>query len=476
MKISWIFFAVVAAVVLAGLGVAILQRDGDPALEGAVEPTAPSPAATASTATGTAPAAVDEPTHQGLLHGRITTVGGATYEGRLRFGGDEEALWGQYFNGTKRDNPWAAHVPAERLPRKRLSFELFVIEITFGSRPIDLTRPFMVRFGNLARIDARGRDLRVTLESGTVFHLDRFGADDLADGLRVWDAGHGVVDLHEVRIRSIELFPAEKPLTGPDAGSAGASIPLHGTVHTRQGVFTGFIRWNRGQCLGSDELDGRTADGELRLRFDSIRSIARRSGDSSLVTLRDGREIAFFDTSEAGQGVPGIHVHDPRSGRVSISREVFERVDFSAGGHGPVYGDFPPGGPLTGGVTTRGGRRLTGRLVYDLDESERAETLDAPSRGVHYTIPFGRIASIALPGRDEMGTRPATVTLHHGEELRLEPSGDLGQGNAGMLVFADGRERPEYVPWADVERIDLDRPPTVERQPGVQSRPGPGRR
>ena len=27
-----------------------------------------------------------------------------------------------------------------------------------------------------------------------------------------------------------------------------------------------------------------------------------------------------------------------------------------------------------------------------------------------------------------------------------------------MLVFVDGRERPEYVPWADVARVDLDRP------------------
>jgi hypothetical protein len=29
-----------------------------------------------------------------------------------------------------------------------------------------------------------------------------------------------------------------------------------------------------------------------------------------------------------------------------------------------------------------------------------------------------------------------------------------------MLIFVDGRERPEYVPWTDVEKIDLDRPPS----------------
>ena len=40
-------------------------------------------------------------------------------------------------------------------------------------------------------------------------------------------------------------------------------------------------------------------------------------------------------------------------------------------------------------------------------------------------------------------------------------SGDLGEGNAGMLIFVDGRERPDYVPWTDVEQVDFDRAPAV---------------
>jgi len=50
------------------------------------------------------------------------------------------------------------------------------------------------------------------------------------------------------------------------------------------------------------------------------------------------------------------------------------------------------------------------------------------------------------------------VTLHNSEELWLERTGDLGEGNAGMLIFVDGRQRPEYVPWTDVKQVDLDRP------------------
>jgi hypothetical protein len=63
-----------------------------------------------------------------------------------------------------------------------------------------------------------------------------------------------------------------------------------------------------------------------------------------------------------------------------------------------------------------------------------------------------------LPGSQERGAR-ARVTLQSGEELQLERTGDLGEGNAGLLIFVDGHERPEYVPWTDVELVDFDRPP-----------------
>ena len=433
-------FATVLVLLALAAGYRALERDAGPA------------AATSPAVTPPAAAAAEE-AHQSFLYGRITTVDGVTYEGRLRWGGDEEAFWGDYFNGAKNENPWVAHVPPERLPKERRPIEIFGVEIADREHPIDLGRLFMARFGDIARIEARGRDVRVTLKSGTVFDLDRFSASDFDDGVRVWDGRRGVVDLDSLRIRAIELLPPPRPGAAPDR--------LHGTVRTRQGDFTGFVQWDREECVGPDELDGHTAGGELSLRFDAIRSIARRSRDSSLVTLLDGREIVLSGTREVGHGNRGVYVDDPRYGRVLVSWDAFERVEFSPGGSGPAYGDFPPGGPLTGSVTTRAGRRLAGRLVYDLDESEITETLDAPSQGVDYTIPFGLIASIVLPGPEERGAQRARVTLHSGEELQLERTGDLGEGNAGMLIFVDGRQRPEYVPWTDVEQVALDRPPAM---------------
>jgi len=46
----------------------------------------------------------------GYIYGRVETDNGQKYVGQLRWG-DEESFWGDYFNGFKEENPWAAHVP-----------------------------------------------------------------------------------------------------------------------------------------------------------------------------------------------------------------------------------------------------------------------------------------------------------------------------------------------------------------------------
>lgn len=410
-----------------------------------------------------APAASTEEGSPGFLYGRVTTEDGTAYRGRLRFGRDEEAFWGDYFNGYKRDNPWATHSPAGQLAEKRSPITIFGFEIPLGGRQTDFGRPFMARLGDITRIEARGGHVRVTLKSGTVFDLDRMAASDFDDGVRVWDERGGVVDLASwaggippparVRIRAIEFLPA------PRLGAAPAR--LHGTVRTRHGDFSGFVQWDRQYSVGSDELRGRSGDGPRSIRFETIRSIARRSDDSATVTLLDGREVVLTGTRAVGRDNRGVYVDDPRYGRALVSWGAFERIDFSAGGSGPSYDDFTRGHPLRGSVTTRAGQRLSGRLVYDLDESESTETLDAPSQGVDYTIPFGLIAAIVPPGHDDRGGRPAQVRLHDGEKLYLERAGDLGAENAGMLIFVDGREHPAYVQWTDVERVEFHRPPAV---------------
>ena len=387
------------------------------------------------------------PAHRGFLYGRVTTVDGTPYTGRLRFGLDQEAFWDDAFNGAKHENPWVGRIPPEQLPKETRSLEIFGFKLGPRETELEPDRPLVVRFGDITRIEAHGDQVRVTLKSGTAFDVGRFNASDFDDGLRVWDAARGVVDLADSRIRTIELLPT--PELDDDVPAR-----LHGTVRTRQGELTGFLGWNRHEYVGSDELEGRTSDDvEFAVRFDAIRSIERRPGRSSKVTLRDSREVVLYGTSDVDEDNRGVYVEDERYGRMLVSWGAFQRVDFdSSDSSGPAYDDFPPGRPLTGSVTTHDGRRLAGRIVYDLDESETVETLDAPRLGVDYTILFGLIASI-VPAGEEL----VRVVLHNGEELQLERSGDLGQRNGGMLIFVDGHEQPEYVPWADVARIDFAR-------------------
>jgi hypothetical protein len=226
---------------------------------------------------------------------------------------------------------------------------------------------------------------------------------------------------------------------------AALPVRLHGTVCTKQGGFAGFVRWNRDECVGSDTLDGRTEESAVSLRFDAICSIERREGDGARVALIDGREPRLLDDDEVGPGNHGIYVEYPRYGRVLTSWNALERVDFSPAGSGPAYGDFLPGRPLTGSVTTRTGAHFVGWLVYDLDESETVETLDAPADGVDYAIPFGLVASIVLPGPedpDDPGAARATVSLHNGGALPLERAGDPVERNTGVLHYAEGCKLP----------------------------------
>ncbi len=381
--------------------------------------------------------------HQGFLYAHVTANDGSTFEGRVRFGGDEEAFWGDAFNGRKEENPWAAYAPAESLKESR-PVEIFGVHFS-RTREIDLTRPFVARFGDLKRIEVDANDLLVTLKSGSSVLLDRLSYDDIADGLRVWDR-NGVVDLDENQIRTIEFRAT------PQLDSAPAR--LWGTVRTQQGDVSGFVLWDRRSSLVSDELWGRSDEGRLTLSFDEIVSIERGDRERAIVTLRDGSVIEL----EVHDRYRGLAVDDKSLGRVLVSWEAVERVDFHRAGSGRAYDDFNVGRPLHGRVTSRAGYSLSGRIVYDLDESETTDTFDGSLGDVSYAIPFGSIASIQLAGVDVDAER-ALVTLRNDEVLELERRGDLGLRVAGTLVFTHDSASPEYIHWSDVERIDFAPPP-----------------
>ncbi|MEM9530151.1 MAG: hypothetical protein AAGA23_04480 [Pseudomonadota bacterium] len=380
----------------------------------------------------------------GFLYGKVVTTDGDLYEGRLRFGGDEEVFWNHYFIGRKAGNRWADHVePAELLENRPV--KLLGLELGARKRMPELRRPLMVAFGDVKLLEAQSRQLSVTLKNGTRYELDRYEADDFADGLRVWDSRNGIQDLDEWSIRRVEFMPTPLLTDVPER--------LHGVVRTSDGDFTGTIQWNRDAATGEDLLRGERNGDPESISFAQILRVERVSAAGARITLRDGQERMLSGGPDIGANNRGIDVDDPRFGRVSVSWNAFEQAEFSLVDSGPGYEAFVPGKPLRATVETRDGQTRTGRLVFDLDEDETTDTLDAPAGLLHYTIPFGHLASVApATSASETGVE---ITLRSGHQLRLDRAGDLSEQNAGLLVFG-AEDQPAYLAWAAVKTIRFE--------------------
>ncbi len=379
---------------------------------------------------------------QGFIYGEIATSRD-TYRGRIRWNGDEEAFWGDIFNGSKDDMPYADEIPRRELTRRRSGDGFWS---RFINRWDDRRhgRSTTVRFGDIQEIEVLGGDrARLYLKSGSELEVDG-GSNDLGADITIWDESLGRVSVDWDRVETIRFLPTPQNL---DVGA----YRLKGRVETRAGVFNGYVQWDLEECLSHDELDGDTRDGDLSIPMGKIRSIERRSRGSSLVTLKDGRELVLDGSNDVNSSNRGIFVEDSRFGRVKVSWEAFERVTFEdAPDSGPAFDAFEPGGSLRGAVTDIDGNRRSGRVVFDIDESETWETLDGSYRDVEYSIPFALVRSIEPRSADA-----SRIELVDGETLELEDSADVGDENAGILILADGGGST-YIPWRDVDRVEID--------------------
>lgn len=379
-----------------------------------------------------------------LIYGRVATLTGTTYEGRLRWNRTEEATWDDEFNGYKETNPWADFVPALQ-EQKRRAVKIFGFELGSRDRAGRLTRPYVARFGDLARIDVTFSTITVTPKNGNATALRRSSASDIDDGLRVWTRDGAVVDLDSSVLTRLE-FLSTQPLPG-------APARLWGAVQAGEQTFTGFVAWNRDDGLATDTLDGRTSDGPRSLPYSRIRTIERRGTDRVTVTLTDGSTMVLGGTQKSGTDNRGVMINDQTFGRVHVPWQAFQRLDLTEPPSHRSFDSFAPGRPLTATVSTEDGGRVSGRLVFDLDESETTDLLDASARSIDYSIPFDRIVAIEPRRPQPDGSTRTTVRLSTGVALDLEPTGDLTGRNGGLLVWSDEAAPPQHIAWAAVRSI-----------------------
>src|SRR5262245_14009719 len=97
---------------------------------------------------------------------------------------------------------------------------------------------------------------------------------------------------------------------------------------------------------------------------------------------------------------------------------------------GKGYDDYKPHGPLRATVTTTDGRKLSGTIAYDLDETRGWEFLDGEQDDVEYHLPLSMVKEVRA-----MGRRRSEITLVNGQKLTLEGQTDVDETNAGIAFL-----------------------------------------
>jgi hypothetical protein len=385
--------------------------------------------------------AADKAGPHGYLYGTITTKSDNEYTGLLRWG-TEETFWDDLFNSTKGDLPYLE--ANRKQTRRRNRIKIFGIPIGYRWDDTGSSRMYIARFGDIREIEARrGDNIRVTMKDGEVYEMEG-GSNDIGATVTVLDDSLGEVKVEWDRIDRI-VFQSTPSGVRPPA------YRLFGKVKTEDDVFEGHIQWDVQECLSTDKLDGEADDGDLSIEMGHISAIEKRNRNGSHVELKDGRKLVLEDTNDVDDSLRGIHVEDPRYGRVKISWEAFERAEFSEVDHsGRGYDDYAPARKLRGTVTDYNDQTHSGDLVFDLDEAKSWEMLNGSRDDVEYYIPFEMIRSVEPQRGDE-----SKVVLKNDIELLLRDGQDVSESNDGVVVLrANGRET--YLSWDEIKRVQFD--------------------
>lgn len=387
------------------------------------------------------------------IWGVVTTVEGDRFEGFLRWDLNE-ASWPDALHGLKtpdRDlQDRIAESLGEDLAIRGRSVEYLGVRITWeddGDLPGTRSN---IRFGHLAWLDVdpdSNEPVLLGLKSGEELRLTSRSSDLGATlrGFVVDEPGRGSTELDWADLDRIDFRPAP-------SDARPAAYRLHGTVEDRWGDrWTGFISWDLDESLSSDVLDGEEDGRDREIEFDQIATVQRRMEGGARVTLADGRELVLEGTNDVDDGHRGIQVSDPGLGLIDLEWDDVRRVSFSPPDAPVGYDAFDGGRRIHGSVSTEAGETLTGRVIWDADESWTWETLDGSGRGRSFEVEFMHIARI-----ERRSSRGATVTLVDGRTLDLEDSTDVDDSNRGIVVeLGDGTLR--VVEWDEFESVSLDR-------------------
>ncbi len=374
----------------------------------------------------------------GRIYGKLLTIDGEEFEGWIRWD-KNEVFWDDILDVNKDD---AGDYRGKRRSSRRTGIGgLFEINWSGSSRQSE------IMFGHIASITPiSSSEALVEMKSGEKYEVS---GSDVGSSIREFlinDLDEGEIYLEWDDIDEI-TFASEPKM--PDARDER----LYGTVFTRRGdEFTGWVEWDVDEVLTSDVLDGDEDSRKNRkIEFEKIQSIERRSSSSAIVVLKTGKDLKLSGSNDVDSGNRGIRVKVPDLGRVSVSWDDFEKVDFLPVPTQmlPAYTDFDGGKPIEGIVYTEDGEKFEGEIIWDDDERFTWEHLNGDFHDLDVAIEFSNVRMIEKHSR-----RGAIVTTRTGRNVLLKGSNDINSENNGIIVKQSDGDEVE-IDWYDFEKVEF---------------------
>lgn len=380
----------------------------------------------------------------GFIYGTVYTSSNS-YTGQIRWG-KGEAYWNDHCNASKiSSKSYSTPKPKEK---KESWFDGdWSISSIWDNKRSSTVHQFGCQFGDIKEIKPLGGSRAIIkFKNDEAIEVSGDGYEDIGAKINVLDEDLGLVEVRWDRIERVEFLSTPKRLTT----NFGKS--LYGTVQTsRKGSFTGYIQWDHDERLSTDKLDGGERGTKYSIPFGSIVSISK-DGAGSEVELKSGKRVYLTGTNDVNNGNRGIIVSVDGVGKIDIPWRIFERVDLKqVSNSGSSYDSYKKPKGLYGTVYLYNDKKISGQIVYDLDESWEFEFVEARDDEIEYILPMRNIKRIK-PKNYEY----AAIVLRNGDELFLGKGRDITDSNDGLMVFTKSRDKPEYVSWSKISEIVFD--------------------
>jgi len=276
---------------------------------------------------------------------------------------------------------------AQYINRNSESFDLGFMNL-WEDRSPDLKFTFKIRFGDIDRLQVMADEkVEVTLRNGQTIEVKNGANADVNRNIVLFDPQFGQLELPWKEIESIDFRAA------PSAMRSAVGEPLYAKLLTTNGELEGFITWDREECVDRDLLGGKDNGIDIEIEFGKVSRI-KAEADGSLVTLKNGQEIFLNKHPDVSASNRGIQVKTRDQGVITIEWAYFISIDFLRPKYASSsYSSFRTPKYLQASVVTTSGS-ISGRMVYDLDETWDIELLDGGNAGFHYYLPFFLIKTI----------------------------------------------------------------------------------